>query len=62
LSGSGDGIPIIHGLSKNQFVTALHAYRAKYRDNSVMQLVAGRLTDQEIAALAAYFEELEIKK
>jgi cytochrome c553 len=27
-----------------------------------MQLVAGRLTDQEIAALAAYFEELEIKK
>ena len=42
-----------------EFVTALHAYRGKYLDNSVMQLVAGRLTDEEIAALAAYFRSLE---
>jgi cytochrome c len=49
-------------LEKKKFVTALHAFRAKHRDNSVMQLVAGRLTDEEIAALAAYFGELKTQK
>ena len=61
-SGSDNGIPAIHGLEKEKFVTALHAFRAKYRDNSVMQLVAGRLSDEEIAALAAYFGELKTQK
>ena len=61
-SGSDKGIPKIHGLEKKKFVTALHAFRAKHRDNSVMQLVAGRLTDEEIAALAAYFGELKTQK
>ena len=60
-SGNDDGIPTIQGLETEPFVTALHAYRSKYRDNSVMQLVAGRLTDEEIAALAAYFRTLIIK-
>ncbi|MBC6443415.1 MAG: c-type cytochrome [Rhodobacteraceae bacterium] len=56
--GNTDGIPPIAGLEAGIFVTALHAYRQKHRDNPVMQLVAGRLTDDEIAALAAYFETL----
>jgi len=57
--GGNDGIPSINGLDVEPFVTALHAYRGKHRENSVMQLVAGRLTDEEIAALAAYFKSLE---
>ena len=58
-SGDNDGIPGIVGLPIEDFVTAMHAYREKYRDNPVMQLVTGRLSDDEIAALAAYFKGLE---
>jgi cytochrome c len=36
----------------------MHAYKEKYRDNSVMQMVTGRLANDEIAALAAYFKSL----
>ena len=58
-SGATDGIPNIIGLSTDDFATAMHAYREKFRDNPVMQLVANRLDDEEIAALAAYFKDLE---
>lgn len=58
-SGGDDGIPNIVGLDTEAFVTSMHAYRAKFRDNQVMQLIAGRLDDEEIAALAAYFGDLE---
>ena len=56
--GGNDGIPNIIGWATEDFVTALHAYREKHRENTVMQLVAGRLADDEIAALAAYFQDL----
>ena len=58
-SGTNDGIPNIIGLSTDDFATAMHAYREKFRDNPVMQLIANRLDDEEIAALAAYFKDLE---
>lgn len=58
-SGGDDGIPNIVGLPTDAFATAMHAYREKVRENPVMQLVAGRLGDEEIAALAAYFKDLE---
>lgn len=58
-SGSDDGIPSIVGLPTEDFATAMHAYREKFRENPVMQIVAGRLDDEEIAALAAYFGDLE---
>lgn len=58
-SGSNEGIPNIIGLSMDDFVTAMHAYRENFRENPVMQLVANRLDDEEIAALAAYFKDLE---
>jgi cytochrome c len=57
--GGDEGIPLIHGMDRVSVITALQAYREKYRDNSVMQMVAGRLSDDEIAALAVYFESLE---
>lgn len=56
--GSSDGIPPIVGLGRNAFVTAMHAYRAGVREHQVMQMITGRLSDDEIAALAAYFEDL----
>jgi len=56
LSGASTGIPPIVGWPKDQFVAVVKSYRAKERDNEVMQTIAARLTDEEIAALAAYFE------
>ena len=53
--GGDEGIPSITGWATEDFVTALHAYRSKHRDNPAMQMVASRLSDEEIAGLAAYF-------
>jgi cytochrome c553 len=49
-------IPNIFGLNQTRFAEALRAYRAKALPNPVMQTVAGRLNDEDIAALALYFE------
>jgi len=56
--GESDGIPAIIGQEIEPFVTALHAYRGKYRENPVMQTISGRLSDDEIASLAVYFNSL----
>jgi cytochrome c len=58
-SGGDDGIPSIVQWPTEDFVIAMHAYKDKVRPNPVMQLVAGRLNNEEIAALAAYFKDLE---
>lgn len=54
-NGNGD-IPVIHGYPREAMITILFEYRAMARDNQAMQSVAGRLGDEEIVALAAYFE------
>lgn len=59
VSGANDGIPGISGWPSDDFVVAMHAYKRKLRPHSVMQMMAGRLSDDEIAALAAYFKDLE---
>ena len=56
--GSDQGIPSITGWPNEDFVIAMHAYKRKIRPHPVMQSYAGRLTDEEIAALAAYFAGL----
>lgn len=56
--GDNDGIPGIIGWETEDFVTAMHAYKEKHRENPVMQMVTGRLANDEIAALAAYFKSL----
>jgi len=58
-SGGNDGIPGIIGWPVEDFVIAMHAYKRQIRPHPVMQMMAGRLSDEEIAALAAYFEDLE---
>jgi cytochrome c len=57
--GTSDGIPSITLWPTGDFVVAMHAYKRKLRPHPVMQMMAGRLNDEEIAALAAYFKDLE---
>ena len=58
-AGGDDGIPSIVLWPEEDFVIAMHAYKNKNRENQVMQMMAGRLNAEEIAALAAYFATLE---
>lgn len=59
IDGDYDGIPAITGWPEEDFVVAMHAYKRQVRPHPVMQMMAGRLSDEEIAALAAYFGVLE---
>ena len=58
-NGNNDGIPGITAWPTEEFVIAMHAYKQKLKPHPVMQMMAGRLSDEEIAALAAYFKDLE---
>ncbi len=58
-SGAADGIPAITNWPAQDFVVAMHAYKRKLRTHPIMQMMAGRLSDEEIAALAAYFQDLD---
>ena len=49
-------IPNIFGLGEAHFVEVIRAYRDKKLPNPVMQTIASRLKDDEIAALALYFQ------
>lgn len=57
--GSDLGIPSITAWPNEDFVAAMHAYKDKLRPHPVMQMMAGRLSNDEIAALAAYFTTLK---
>lgn len=57
--GGNQGIPSIIHWPEEDFVIAMHAYKEKKRAHPVMQMIAGRLGDEEIAALAAYFASVE---
>lgn len=52
---AAQGIPLIVGWPEDQFIAVMNAYKAKERDNPVMQTIAGRLSGEDIAALAAFF-------
>jgi cytochrome c len=51
----GEDIPSIRGLTPTVFIAGMTAYRSGERQHQVMNTLAGRLGDEEIAALAAYF-------
>lgn len=57
--GTDEGIPSIVLWPEEDFVVAMHAYKSKARVHPVMNMMAGRLNDDEIAALAAYFATLD---
>lgn len=52
------GIPPIVAWPDDQFVAVMNSYKRKERENQVMQTIAGALSEEEIAALAAYFGSL----
>ena len=58
-SGHADGIPSIVGLPKDYFVKSMFEYRTNVRSNEVMKLRVANLSNDEIAALAAYFSSLD---
>jgi cytochrome c553 len=53
------GIPAIRGWPADQFVAVMSAYKTKQRENIVMQSITGRLSQDDIEALAAYFGSLK---
>ena len=53
------GIPSIVGMPQARLADAMNEYKAKKRSNPVMQTIAGKFSDEEIAALAAYFGSLK---
>jgi cytochrome c553 len=55
------GIPSIVGRPAAVLVQSLNEYRTKQRPNEVMQTVAGKFSNEEIAALAAYFSSLKAR-
>ena len=59
IEGGDEGIPSIVYWPHEDFVVAMHAYKDKQRPHPVMQMIAGRLSNDEIAALAAYFNNPE---
>ncbi len=61
LSGQYQGIPPIIGWPNESFIAIMDEYRQKKRDNAIMQTIAGRFSDAEIAALATYFGSLKHK-
>ncbi len=58
-SGEDEGIPSITGWPEDIFVTVMHAYKNQHRPHPVMRMIAGTLSDEEIAALAAYFRGVD---
>jgi cytochrome c553 len=58
--GAGQGaIPPFAGLEPEAFATAMRAFKAGEGDATVMPRIAAGLTDEDIAALAAYLAERE---
>lgn len=60
--GQNKGIPAITGWPAEQFVAVLKSYKDKDRPNAVMQTIAAKFSDDEMAALAAYYASLPATK
>jgi cytochrome subunit of sulfide dehydrogenase len=55
LDGHDRGIASIVGLSEEQFVTVMRAFKSGERFGPIMRTMARSLSDEEIAILARYF-------
>lgn len=58
-NGASDAIPTIAGWPASFMVMVLEQYRVGERQNPVMRSVVQNLNEEEIAALAAWFEQVE---
>ena len=59
LDGHDRGIPSIVGLSEEQFVAVMRAFKSGERSGPIMRAVARSLSNEEIAILARYFAARE---
>ena len=53
------GVPLITGWDEEAFVATLQDYKSGFREHAAMQMIAARLGDEEMEALAAYFATRE---
>jgi cytochrome c len=60
-SGHADGIPSLGELSRLEFLERMYAYRTGELDNVTMRDIATRLSFEELAALAAHFDNSQTK-
>jgi cytochrome c553 len=51
--------PALAGKSEAEFVQALKDYKSGKRTNAIMKTLAGPLSDQDVANLAAYYASLK---
>ena len=51
-------VPMIEGQQPVYMVNALHAYKSGARSHPSMRAIAGGLSDQDMADLAAYYSNL----
>ena len=61
LSGRYQGIPPIVGWPEPSFIEIMNEYRDKQRSNPVMQTIVAKFSNDEVAALAAYFGSVKPK-
>ncbi len=61
ITGKYQGIPPIVGWPEESFIGIMNEYRSKRRSNPVMETIAGKFSNEEVAALAAYFGSLKAK-
>jgi len=53
--------PALAGKAESEFVQAMQDYKSGKRANALMKTIAGPLSDQDIANLAAYYASLKGK-
>jgi cytochrome c553 len=58
IDGVDNGIPSITGWEVGEFVQTMNWYKDGARDNQAMKSVAQSLEDDQIEALAAYFQTI----
>ena len=56
--GIDEGIPSITGWPIESFVWALHSYKSGARKHPIMEMITQRLSNEEIAALAIFYESI----
>ena len=56
--GIDEGIPSITGWPIESFVWALHSYKSGARKHPIMEMITQRLSNEEIASLAIFFESI----
>ena len=62
LSGRYQGIPPIIGWPEASFVAIMNEYREKRRSNPVMQTIAAKFWNGEVAGARRLFREFEIEE